>query len=274
MVPMPMHTPLVRKHMAESAKSRILSIYLRPWTLVRQHATPHVPHLLDLDVVVTSALLPKRRHSVKKPPSVALDRSMINAWKDYCRYHIVSKHALRLIRNFTLTQMPESIEADQEDEEETKAKTTWCEVATPWATPETIASLLGGEDIDDSVVDTQHARTSAFTRHTTHRLWGSNDEDCIEDNLSKEGEVGPYVKADTVKKHTQSLHSKRARSEDGSATLQYKGLTTATAHAWFRQLCRFGSSKDILYSMYYVLCNMYYVLCNMYYVLESSKLFL
>ena len=78
-VPMPHHTPLLRKHMSETAKSRILSIYLRPWTLVREHATPRVPHLLDLDVVVTSALVPKRRHTVKKPPSVALERSMVNA---------------------------------------------------------------------------------------------------------------------------------------------------------------------------------------------------
>ena len=155
--------------------------------------------------------------------------------------------------------MSESIEADKEDEEETKAKTTWCEVATPWATPETIASLLGGKDIDDSVVGTQHARTSAFTRHTTHRLWGSNDDDCTDDNLSKEGEVGPYVKADTVKKHAQSPYSTRARSEDGSATLQYRGLTTAAARTWFTQLCRFGSPKDTLCTMYYVLCLMYYV---------------
>ena len=106
-----------------------------------------------------------------------------------------------------------------------------------------------------------------------NRLWGSNDDDCIEDNLSKEGEVGPYVKTDAVKKHTQSLHSTRS-GDDGSATLQYSGLTTGIARAWFTQLCHFGSSKDILYSVCYVLCNMYYVLCDMYYVLESSQLFL
>ena len=119
---------------------------------------------------------------------------MVNAWNDYCRHHIVSKHALRLIRNFTLTQMPESIEADQEDEEETKAKTTWCEVATPWETPETIASWLDGQDIDDSAVGTQHERTSALTRHTTQRLWGSNDDDCIEGNFPKKVTSDPTSK--------------------------------------------------------------------------------
>ena len=32
-VPTPHRTPLLRKHMSETAKSRIRSIYLRPWTL-------------------------------------------------------------------------------------------------------------------------------------------------------------------------------------------------------------------------------------------------
>ena len=102
-VPAPHHTPLLRKHMSETEKCRILSVYLRPWTLVVEHAKPHVPHLLDLDVVVTSALVPMRRCSVKKPQCVTLQRSMVDAWNDYSRRHIVSKHALRLIRNFTLT---------------------------------------------------------------------------------------------------------------------------------------------------------------------------
>ena len=76
----------------------------------------------------------------------------------------------------------------------------------------------------------QHEPTSAFTRHTTERLWGSNDDDCTQDNFSKEGDIRPYVKAETVKKHAQTLYSTRVRSsEDGSATLQYKGLTNATA---------------------------------------------
>ena len=61
--------------------------------------------------------------------------------------------------------MPESIEADQEDEEETKAKTTWCEIATPWATLETIASMLRNQNMDDSVVG---LNTNQFQRsHAT-----------------------------------------------------------------------------------------------------------
>ena len=53
--------------MSETQKARILNIYLRPGTLVREHATPHVPHLLDLDVVLTATLVPRRRLRVKKP---------------------------------------------------------------------------------------------------------------------------------------------------------------------------------------------------------------
>ena len=61
----------------------------------------------------------------------------------------------------------------------------------------------------------------AQLRYTTHRLWGSNDDDCSEGNVSKEGEVGPYVKADTVKKHTH-LYTRARSGDDESATLQYK----------------------------------------------------
>ena len=112
-VPAPSHTPLLRKDMSETQRARILSIYLRPWTLVQQHASLHVPHLLDLDVVLSPALLQLRRHRRKKRRCIETRRCMAEAWKDYAQGHIVSKHALRLIRNFTMTQMPETVEADE-----------------------------------------------------------------------------------------------------------------------------------------------------------------
>ena len=169
---------------------------------------------------------------------------MVDAWNDYIRHHIVSKHALRLIRNFTLTQMPETVEAD-EDEEEAKAQTKLCEVATPWATVDTIASWLDDQDTGDFEVGTKHERTAAFTRHTTHRLWGLDDVEAPPCDFSKEGGVGVYVKADVAKKTSQSLRSTTARSgKHGIARLQYKGLTKGKADAWFTELCLFGSPKD------------------------------
>ena len=145
---------------------------------MHQHASPHVPHILDLDVVVTSALVPSRRHSIKKPRNIVLQRSMVDAWKDYSRHHIVSKHALKLIRSFTLTQMPETVEADEEDEEDeedAKGKSKLSEVATPWATPDSIASWIDGLDTGDQEVTTKQKKTTASSRQTTHPLWGLND---------------------------------------------------------------------------------------------------
>ena len=76
---------------------------------------------------------------------------MVDAWKDYSRHHIVSKHALKLIRSFILTQMPETVEAD-EDDEDAKGKSKLSEVATPWTTPDSIASWIDGLDTGDQEV--------------------------------------------------------------------------------------------------------------------------
>ena len=154
--------------MSETQRCRILSVYLRPWTLIPEQASLHVPHLLDLDVVLTPALAQLRRHSVKKARQVTLQRSMVDAWNDYCHSHIVSKHALRLIRNFTLTQMPDSVEADEE-EDQLQAKTKLAQVSTPWATPDAIASWLDRALGAAGDVVSKHERAAATTRSATQR---------------------------------------------------------------------------------------------------------
>ena len=220
-------------------------MYLRPWTLVQEHASPHVPHLLDLDVVVTSAFVPLRRHRVKKPRNVVLQRSMVDAWKDYSRHHIVSKHALQLIRNFTLAQVPETVEADKEDEEETKAKSKLSEVATPWATPDSIASWIDGLDTGDQDVTTKQKKTTASSRQTTHKLRGLDDSEALPGKLSKDGNVGLYVESSTTMNTAQSSIPRDAQDDtEGNAALQYKGLTKASANVWFAEFCRSGSATD------------------------------
>ena len=121
-VPQPSRTPLLRKTMDAEERGRILSVYLRPWTLLRHQATVHVPFLSDLNVVITTALPYRRRVSSKATvaASPTARRSFAIAWEDYQKHHIVSKHALKLIRNFMLTQMPESIEADEENSDTEK----------------------------------------------------------------------------------------------------------------------------------------------------------
>ena len=231
--------------MSSTQKCRILNIYLRPWTLVKQLASAHVPYILDLDVVVTSALIPLRRHTVKKPRTTGLQRSMVDAWKDYSRYHIVSKHALRLIRNFTLTQMPETVEAHEDDvDEDAPGRSKLAEVASPWATSENIASWIDGLHTSDELVTTKLKKTTSISRQTTHQLWGvGEDADDAPTQISKDGSIAFHVKSNAT---TTSTSNTRESTEDtdGTVVLQYKGLTKATANAWFATLCRRGSARD------------------------------
>ena len=285
-VPAPSHTPLLQKHMSETQRCRILSIYLRPWTLVAEQASLHVPHLLDLDVVLSPALaqLPKRhrvkkprqdttetsmvdarkdytpshvvelekspalahsrRRTVKKPYQVTTERSMVDAWNDYTRSHIVSKHAHRLIRNFTLTQMPNSVEAD-EDDEAPKGRTKLCEISTPWATPDSIANMLRGNVATIADVDSKYERTAASTRSTTQKLWGLDEDAAPMQEFAKDGDVGVYAKKDSSSKGLPNQGNPKSRAPFSAyARLHYEGLTKDKAYTWLSELCRLGSPKD------------------------------
>ena len=48
-VPCPENTPMPNKKMTLEARSKIFSVYLRPWTLESDEATVHVPLLTDLN---------------------------------------------------------------------------------------------------------------------------------------------------------------------------------------------------------------------------------
>ena len=144
-VPQPTNTPFLKKTMDANEKARILSVYLRPWVLQRTRASAHVPHIADLDIVITDALVPKRpvrrlRGKQATEPQ-QLPRNYHTAWTDYRSQHVVSHHAARLIQNFLLTQMPESAEADVEDEF-TNTKAPWVEVDTTWASTNRIHEML------------------------------------------------------------------------------------------------------------------------------------
>ena len=92
-VPEPSGTPPLKRFMSAEDKSRLLSVYLRPWVLHRRHATAHVPHVADLDIVVTHALQRHRRTFVNKTvttSSISYPRSFADAWEDYRSQHVVS----------------------------------------------------------------------------------------------------------------------------------------------------------------------------------------
>ena len=140
-VPQPSATPLPTATKTETHRARIFSVYLRPWVLVRDDATPHVPHLGDLDLSISDVLagpapdfiaLPLRRirgkqlakeyKDARRHNVGELKRCYSSAWKDYCSGHVVSKHAAKVILQWKAGHLSESMELCQPDDDEPSKK--------------------------------------------------------------------------------------------------------------------------------------------------------
>ena len=127
MVPAPSNTPMPDKQGNAEAKSRLYSLYLRPWTLDKAIATSEVPHITDLDDLSNchpcvgctptgtsgggtfdppdkaEAAFPRRRLRSKQKADVeetTSKRSYATAWSWYVRGHIVTEHAAKIIKQF------------------------------------------------------------------------------------------------------------------------------------------------------------------------------
>ena len=61
MVPAPEGTPMPTQRFSAEEPGRMLSVYLRPWVLHRSYASPHVPHIADMDISVSAWLLEEER---------------------------------------------------------------------------------------------------------------------------------------------------------------------------------------------------------------------
>ena len=55
-VPVPSNTPLPTDSKTAEEQGRMYSAYLRPWVLEKTYASPHVPHLSDIDILVSDAV--------------------------------------------------------------------------------------------------------------------------------------------------------------------------------------------------------------------------
>jgi len=104
-------------------------------------------------------------------------RSFRLAWEDYCNAHVVSEHAVRLIKSFLLTQVLESAEAFAE-EETAKAKEPLVPISTAWASLETIADILGERNPDSHLVGRQRRNSEAVgkAKSLTRQIWGQQPD--------------------------------------------------------------------------------------------------
>lgn len=171
MVPQPTATPLPTNHLAEEDRSRIFNVYLRPWVLSRQFASPHVPHLADIDVAVTQVLaaLPPRtkrtRLAIKTKQYPETDnagepfrRSYADARKDYRCGHVVSKYAARVIQQFTATHISDSLEKYENDAVEDERRER-APVDTSWISISTVRELLAPEQERNDLKSQMRLRT-------------------------------------------------------------------------------------------------------------------
>ena len=101
MVPAPSNTPLPESMKDAQGKARLYLVYMRPWTLLSEWSSPHVPHLRDLDVLPQAATQPPRKRlRAKAEVAAPLHRSFYASWRWYIRGKVVSQHAQRIIVQF------------------------------------------------------------------------------------------------------------------------------------------------------------------------------
>ena len=124
-VPCPENTPLPHSKMSSDQRSKIFSVYLRPWTLVREHASAEVPMLQELNLTrqqwrkavqqrLDVATSPKRRRCSQKTTDATeiseAEREKISfraAWQDYLLRILPA--SLRQTRNFMMAVIAEGL---------------------------------------------------------------------------------------------------------------------------------------------------------------------
>ena len=114
MVPCPERCPLPGRRMSKDVRAKLLSVYFRPWTLVRTVATVIVPYLPDLR---------KSRESLSSDGTDVSESTAENAarsgirksWKEYMQH--VLPHAKPQLQNFMLACLAEGKTHAEEEEE-------------------------------------------------------------------------------------------------------------------------------------------------------------
>ena len=139
LVPYPTAAPLPKADMSKAEQARILSVYLRPWTLASEDSTAHVPHLAALDCPISDIQQTPRQRCTAKTQLGR--RCHAAAWRDYIEHHIVSANARRTIQNFLAAAecSPEEAEASLDT-----TKLAHVDVDTSWVDLTTVQRLTAG----------------------------------------------------------------------------------------------------------------------------------
>ena len=158
MVPAPTNTPMPDQAKQQDKKYLLLSLYMRPWTLQRDWATPHVPHLTDLGAVPVSG--PRGADDDDALWLVHPVRSYEDSWRWYIRGHVVSLHAKRLIVQFLAACCGRSSTRDEDDSELDAKRQSSLLIPDNNVSLERIHSIIDGMSSEDAAPK-PHKATSA-----------------------------------------------------------------------------------------------------------------
>ena len=109
--PCPENTPMPNSKMTSEQRSKIYSLYLRAWTLVKKDASVQVPFIEDLTLTASQWESRAQRAEGLYPESASF--TFREAWKDFL--HRVPAVSFRQIRNFMMAVIAEGRNYDRDD---------------------------------------------------------------------------------------------------------------------------------------------------------------
>ena len=272
-VPRPDGTPLPTSSLEKDERGRIFSAYLRPWVLHADDATPHVPLLEDLDLLVSDILelfrnvddektrsSIRRRLRYKQPPTCRgrtlsslgykdcngslLRRSWWDAWKDYRMHHVVSNWAVRAIQHFNASQLADSLEkAEADDELNNKRERDRNPYDNSWMKLDVVRDLLRGSDSaerrrnnrDDKKPLSSLGQQIEAAKAITENLWNVPDKALQSFSVAnKRASVAVDRGKASDKKEEPPEQPRSRRSKE--AALSYGGLNERVARTWITNL--------------------------------------
>ena len=121
-VPAPELCPMPNRRKSKATRSKILSVYLRPWTLFPLGATTEVPFLAHLHVPRNQTTLNREEKS-----DSASAVQMRAAWKEYTQQ--VFPHAFIQVRNFMLASISEGRNCEDLEEGLKRGQSIRCKLS-------------------------------------------------------------------------------------------------------------------------------------------------
>ena len=247
-------------------------MYLRPWVLHSEDASPHVPLLSDLDILVTDACTalksvtdattePVRKRRLRSKQSAVgtayhapryvykdsngqfLRRSWDDAWKNYRCKHVVSEWAARIIQHFNAAHLAHSLEANEDDDAAGTNRKDRSPIDTSWMSLRAVHNILegtasserrhiGGEASNISA----HAHLVEAAKTVTESLWRlPKKSKSATEKMHKPPSI-PFAEEQKAATPEKAAVDREKPVYGQGALLCYKKCKKHSADAWLRAL--------------------------------------